>query len=146
MDALTRHKKTEHREDIKPPTIAIKPKKSGLKRMSSSLDTLSSKNKRLKIRKTPNNDWSSGDESEDSLLTSTKIPSKPLIPGSSYSQYRIAKAQLFYLIRENEMLQEEYESSQKKLRRMKTERKVLLNAVMSAELKSEDEADIPEDL
>lgn len=155
MDALARHKKQEHGEETKPSNnnspssstsfTTIKPKKP-LKRASSSADMMSSKNKRLKIRKTLNGaDWSSGDESEDSLLTSTKITpnpsSKPLVPGSSYTQYRIAKAQLLYLIRENEMLQDEYDSTQKKLRRMKTERKVLLDAVMAAELKSEDEGD-----
>lgn len=99
-----------------------------------SLDVLSkmlSKNKRLKYNKSA--DWSSGDETEDELPTATMNNAKPLIPGSDYSQYRLARAQLHYVLRENEMLQDEYEIAQKKLKRMKTERRVLLDAVMAAE-------------
>lgn len=106
------------------------------KRPTTSLDMLS-KNKRLKHNKST--EWSSGDETEDEL--SINMNAKPSIPGSDYSQYRLARAQLHYVLRENEMLQDEYEIAQKKLKRMKTERRVLLDAVMASE-KYNDQDDV----
>ncbi|CEJ02588.1 hypothetical protein RMCBS344292_16588 [Rhizopus microsporus] len=50
---------------------------------------------------------------------------------SDYSQYRLAKVQLNYLLRENEMLQDEYNTTRKKLKRLRTERRVLLEAAMT---------------
>jgi hypothetical protein len=123
-------------------TSTPKARKISNKRPTTSLDMLS-KNKRLKYSKSA--DWSSGDETEDEL-PSTTTNSKPLIPGSDYSQYRLARAQLHYVLRENEMLQDEYEIAQKKLKRMKTERRVLLDAVMTAEkYKYSEEEELIED-
>ncbi|KAI8979641.1 hypothetical protein BDF20DRAFT_835630 [Mycotypha africana] len=68
------------------------------------------------------NKSSSSSSSNNKLLTSKK--------DSEYIQYRLAKAQLAYLLRENSMLQDEYEVVQKKLERLKTERKILLDALI----------------
>lgn len=47
-------------------------------------------------------------------------------------KYKLAKAKLRYILRENEMLTDEWQSTQKKLKRLQTERKVLLEALMEA--------------
>jgi hypothetical protein len=94
-----------------------------------SLDTLS-KYKRTTML----DDWEMSNAVVENKLpeqsTSTK---KELTRGTAYSQYRLAKAQLHYILRENEMLRDEYEITQKKLKRMKTERRVLLDALMTRE-------------
>lgn len=72
---------------------------------------------------------------------STTTSKKDLNRGTAYSQYRLAKAQLAYILRENEMLQDEYEITQKKLKRMKTERRVLLDALMNREMEQQDAAE-----
>lgn len=106
-----------------------------------SLDMLS-KNKRHKMH----DEWGSKQQQQDtklseqsSTLATTTTPSKKdLTRGSAYHQYRLAKAQLAYILRENEMLQDEYEATQKKLKRMKTERRVLLDALMNREMEQQD--------
>lgn len=45
-------------------------------------------------------------------------------------QYKLAKAQLNYILRENEMLVDEWTSTEKKLKRLRTERRVLLDALV----------------
>ncbi|KAI8387513.1 hypothetical protein BD560DRAFT_382746 [Blakeslea trispora] len=142
MDALVRHKKIEHGEGLttieKPTkTSPISPypakKPMGVKRPAL-FDSLSKskKQKHGSIRNSlQTTDWSSGDELDEIQI---KVGSRqPMTPGSDYSQYRLARAQLHYILRENEMLQDEYEMAQKKLKRMKTERKVLLEAAMTVE-------------
>ncbi|KAI8641707.1 hypothetical protein BD408DRAFT_483290 [Parasitella parasitica] len=164
MDALTRHKKAEHGEGvaekpIKPaqtanitplfhpptaastavsnnPTATSKHKRpttnpNNKRAATPSLDTLSKK------RLNTFDDWHPKDGGFQDY-SSSKVPEqtskKDLVRGTAYSQYRLAKAQLSYILRENEMLQEEYETIQKKLKRLKTERRVLLDALMVREL------------
>lgn len=105
-----------------------------------SLDMLS-KNKRHKVH----DEWFSKQQQDiklsdqSSTVATTTTPSKKdLTRGSAYHQYRLAKAQLAYILRENEMLQDEYEVTQKKLKRMKTERRVLLDALMNREMEQQD--------
>lgn len=111
------------------------------------LDTLS----RMAGKKSRSGNYyhSSGDESDDSIVggshytTTTTTPAttavaatqkSSLLSGSAdYNRYRLAKAQLHYILRENEMLQDEYGLAQKKLKRMRTERRVLLHALMAKE-------------
>ena len=85
-------------------------------------------------RTTMLDDWETSNAIVENKLpeqsTSTK---KEPTRGTAYSQYRLAKAQLHYILRENEMLRDEYETTQKKLKRMKTERRVLLDALMTKE-------------
>jgi hypothetical protein len=45
-------------------------------------------------------------------------------------QYKLAKAQLNYILRENEMLCDEWANTEKKLKRLRTERRVLLDALV----------------
>lgn len=107
------------------------------KRMATpSLDMLS-KHKRHKAY----DEW--GSKHPDTKLSEQPASTlkKELNRGTAYSQYRLAKAQLAYILRENEMLQDEYEITQKKLKRMKTERRVLLDALMSREKEQQDVAD-----
>ncbi|OBZ85405.1 INO80 complex subunit 1 [Choanephora cucurbitarum] len=147
MDALVRHKKMEHGEGMtmektaKASPLSPYPAKKPIStKRSALLENLPNKFKKPKyanIRRWPTSslhtttDWSSGDEMDEPQI---KMSSRqPITPGSDYSQYRLAKAQLHYILRENEMLQDEYEMAQKKLKRMKTERKVLLEAAMNVE-------------
>jgi hypothetical protein len=100
-----------------------------------SLDILSKKRPR-NGKKSRSGFYSSGEESDDSLpvVMERGTTQKSLLSGSvDYNQYRLAKAQLHYILRENEMLQDEFDMAQKKLKRMRTERRVLLDAVMATE-------------
>ncbi|KAI7859968.1 hypothetical protein BDC45DRAFT_495399 [Circinella umbellata] len=45
-------------------------------------------------------------------------------------KYKLAKAKLRYILRENELLNDEWATTQKKLKRLQTERKVLLEVLM----------------
>ncbi|CEP19033.1 hypothetical protein [Parasitella parasitica] len=182
MDALTRHKKTEHGETItekpiKPaaaaaaaaaathtttispllslstvasaavssPTATSKQKRPNTNQNNKrpatpSLDTLSRK------RMTTFDDWHPKNGGlQDHNSNSSKVPEqtskKDLARGSPYSQYRLAKAQLAYILRENEMLQDEYQIVQRKLKRLKTERRVLLDALMARELRKREAHD-----
>ncbi|KAI8090399.1 hypothetical protein BDF21DRAFT_333176 [Thamnidium elegans] len=151
MDALVRHKKAEHGESLdKQPTnsyithipnLSPKPRKPTKK---TSLDMLS-KNKRMRNRMDYTTSSSGGEEEEgeEEEIDETGIivaPSQTLLSGSPvYTQYRLAKAQLSYILRENEMLQDELEMAQKKLKRMKTERRVLLDAVMATETQQDED-------
>jgi hypothetical protein len=49
---------------------------------------------------------------------------------SIMEQYKLAKAQLQYILRENEMLCDEWTNTEKKLKRLKTERRILLDALV----------------
>ncbi|KAI9301314.1 hypothetical protein BJ944DRAFT_252422 [Cunninghamella echinulata] len=62
-------------------------------------------------------------------------------PPSNLSQnkYKVTKAKLQYILRENEMLNDEWTSLQKKLKRLQTERRVLLDVLMSTEDPQDDE-------
>ncbi|KAI7903681.1 uncharacterized protein BX663DRAFT_507286 [Cokeromyces recurvatus] len=145
MDALARHKKAEHGENLSSPS---KTKHHSLSPLLNPTNKRSSPNKKLtlspsiskiKIITSENMELSSdNNDSDDSFQVTLESRSTKIVPGSDYAKYRLAKAQLRYLLRENEMLQDEYESTQKKLKRMKTERRVLLDALMAAE-KQEDE-------
>ncbi|KAL1926998.1 hypothetical protein VTP01DRAFT_5328 [Rhizomucor pusillus] len=59
-------------------------------------------------------------------------PSTPEHEPVTMEKYKLAKAKLRYILRENEMLTDEWQSTQKKLKRLQTERKVLLEALMEA--------------
>lgn len=48
-------------------------------------------------------------------------------------KYKLMKAKLRYQLRENELLSEEFASTQKKLKRLQTERKVLLEVLMAGQ-------------
>jgi superoxide dismutase len=51
-------------------------------------------------------------------------------PISIQVQYKIAKQKLKYILRENEMLCDEWTTTEKKLKRLRTERRVLLDALV----------------
>ncbi|KAK4521337.1 uncharacterized protein ATC70_011952 [Mucor velutinosus] len=53
-------------------------------------------------------------------------------------KYKLAKAQLQYISRENEMLCDEWASTEKILKKLKTERKVLLDALVKKRYRDED--------
>ncbi|KAI8369284.1 uncharacterized protein BYT42DRAFT_583796 [Radiomyces spectabilis] len=60
-------------------------------------------------------------------------------------KYKLAKAKLRYILREHEMLSDELTSAQRKLKRLQTERKILLEALVSAEHSTEDHDDMDEE-
>ncbi|KAI9247326.1 hypothetical protein BY458DRAFT_527354 [Sporodiniella umbellata] len=124
MDALTRHKKAEHGEDTIPPQQ--------IKRVHHKKSILEPKAKRARMVEKYNNQTShSSDESLEEPETDLAAAKHALHTSSlDYSQYRIAKAQLNYLLRENDMLQEEYDMALKKVKRLKTEREILLESAM----------------
>lgn len=132
MDALVRHKKAEHGEILdkpQPTTIHTHHITKARKLKKTSLDMLS-KPKRIH-REFPG---SSGEETDEDSLGVELKPTQTLLSKSpDYTQYRLAKAQLSYILRENEMLQDEFDIAQKKLKRMRTERRVLLDAVMASQ-------------
>ncbi|CAO3596592.1 unnamed protein product [Absidia cylindrospora] len=83
--------------------------------------------------------------------SSTSALSSPSASLSPQNKYKIAKAKLQYILRENEMLSDEWTAIQRRLTRLQTERRVLLDALMSAEddqdgdLLSTDDEDDPLD-
>lgn len=163
MDALVRHKKAEHGETLEKstppyvshitPNLSPKPRKNNTTATNTttttttttkktSLDMLS-KNKRMRNRMDFHTSSSGEESDDDASAIELKPPTQSLLSGSPvYTQYRLAKAQLSYILRENEMLQDELELAQKKLKRMKTERRVLLDAVMATETQDEDEYEL----
>lgn len=58
---------------------------------------------------------------------------------SFYDKYRLAKAKLSYITQENEMLTDECNELEKKMRRLRTERKILLDVLYRAEMGNEDD-------
>ncbi|KAI8970849.1 hypothetical protein BDB01DRAFT_813518 [Pilobolus umbonatus] len=152
MDALVRHKKAEHGEETvekpnKHPAVS-RPRKILSKKIP--IENLN------KARRKRPNEMSNKEDmdipttgyyyEDDSGNSSDELEIMPepkdnttsdklnATPGSTdYIQYRLVKAQLHYILRENEMLRDELDIAQKKLKRMRTERMVLLEAVMNAE-------------
>lgn len=57
---------------------------------------------------------------------------------SMSDKYKLAKAQLQYIARENEMLCDEWASTEKTLKKLKTERKVLLDALVKKRYRDEE--------
>ncbi|CEG68880.1 hypothetical protein RMATCC62417_05051 [Rhizopus microsporus] len=135
MDALARHKKSDHGEESAGSPLRISMKRSNKR----SLSEPKSKRPRLKIGSISSDNDDSEDMDNDDMTepidlaaVESKISNKLLLDTTSdYSQYRLAKVQLNYLLRENEMLQDEYNTTRKKLKRLRTERRVLLEAAMT---------------
>lgn len=135
MDALARHKKSDHGEESTGSPLRISMKRSNKR----SLSEPKSKRPRLKIGSISSDNDDSEDMDNDDMTepidlaaVESKISNKLLLDTTSdYSQYRLAKVQLNYLLRENEMLQDEYNTTRKKLKRLRTERRVLLEAAMT---------------
>ena len=72
-----------------------------------------------------------------------KLPPKPnnnnKKPPTIIDQYKLAKAQLQYILRENEMLCDEWSTTEAKLKKLQTERRVLLDALVKRGYNNEDE-------
>ncbi|SAM05772.1 hypothetical protein [Absidia glauca] len=169
MDALTRHKKTEHGLDTQTETIKRlapsqesksliarhhKPKLgneettpigfSNKKRKLAREEDHSDKHKRGKLDSGKRPTTAASGESEDfdpydyAIHTQRdRQPSSSSISTSSgllpQNKYKIAKAKLKYILRENEMLNDEWTSIQRRLGRLQTERRVLLDVLVTAE-------------
>lgn len=131
MDALTRHKRTEHGEDSIPQPALTMKRTTNKKTPSEPKPKKARISGKYPIASLCPDDNSNEEEERENLVTVENTSNKLLLNVTSdYSQYRIAKAQLNYLLRENEMLQEEYDIAQKKIKRLKTEREVLLESAM----------------
>lgn len=168
MDALTRHKKTEHGLDTQTETIKRlapiqepkslvarhhKPKLgnedmtpigfSNKKRKLAREEDHSDKHKRGKLDSGKPLTAAASGESEDfepyddaihtqrdRQPSSSSISTSGLLP---QNKYKIAKAKLKYILRENEMLNDEWASIQRRLSRLQTERRVLLDVLVTAE-------------
>lgn len=109
LDALTRHRRAEHNEEIAYPSSSSSSSPVKRKRDKSSNPTASTLN-----------ELSDGSDMEQSDL-------------DYQYEYKLAKAKLRYSLRERELLHEEWESTHRSLQRLQTERRVLLSALMTAE-------------
>ncbi|KAI9008808.1 hypothetical protein CLU79DRAFT_849425 [Phycomyces nitens] len=120
QDALVRHRKAEHGEEhldgatsgpaAKSGSTHKKPLNSQLKASKGLEDDAAPK----KRRQTP-----------EELGPNEDLP--------SLNDYTLAKAKLQYIVRENEMLNDEWVIARKKLKRLETERRVLLDVLMAAD-------------
>jgi hypothetical protein len=145
MDAMLKHKKSEH-DDPRTSPVARVPSarggKQGRKVVSLPVkhqrteETHETKSKRKKIN--------------DDRTLSTHRPNtapRPLSDDEAEStlsfqdKYRLAKAKLSYITQENEMLTDECNDLEKKLRRLRTERRILLDVLYRAEMGGDDDED-----
>ncbi|KAI8340804.1 hypothetical protein BC941DRAFT_467972 [Chlamydoabsidia padenii] len=150
LDALTRHKKAEHGMDMDTmkkivPAVPTTPFPRDRKPKAISEETSSQKmtiggfgQKRKMAREEDHQDkhkrgkvdnggkrHTSESEDVDPYDLHTRL--------SPQNKYKIAKAKLKYILRENEMLTDEWTTIQRRLGRLQTERRVLLDALMTAE-------------
>ncbi|GAB5591691.1 hypothetical protein Unana1_06591 [Umbelopsis nana] len=146
MDAMLKHKKAEH-DDVKPEPLmrfassrlmakgTRKPVASPTKhqRTEENHET-KSKRKKTQDDRTPSTGSQRpataqrgySDEDADTAL-------------SFQDKYRLAKAKLSYITQENEMLTDECNEIEKKLRRLRTERRILLDVLYRTEMGHEDD-------
>ncbi|KAJ8656621.1 hypothetical protein O0I10_007698 [Lichtheimia ornata] len=117
LDALTRHRRAEHNEEIAYPS-------------SSTAPSASSPLKRKR------------DKASNPVAATTAAPASTELSDASdmeqsdmdyQHEYKLAKAKLRYSLRERELLHEELETTHRSLQRLQTERRVLLSALMTAE-------------
>lgn len=132
MEGLDRHAKIEHEQIEKKVPASIKKKRKLQELQQRYNDQLSD---------------DSDDLQELPLLLerdvvipriTTKI-NKSVKKDSMMDQYKLAKAQLNYILRENEMLCDEWATTEKKLKRLRTERRVLLDALVKRGYNNEEE-------
>ncbi|KAI9322212.1 hypothetical protein BX666DRAFT_1849314 [Dichotomocladium elegans] len=141
QDALVRHRKAEHEEGGGGDTLSTSAKGAAAaqqdlkplhhRKLESKQSTMSKRRRVLPphqyqqqqplqpIRRGSLSDEDTGSSS----LTQTE-------------KYKLTKAKLRYILRENEILNDEWVSMQKKLKKLQTERKVLLEVLMSNSNKS----------
>ncbi|KAL0074153.1 C2H2-type zinc finger transcription factor [Phycomyces blakesleeanus] len=74
--------------------------------------------------------YEGSDESQEEVLTHRTSVESTTIP---LAKYKLAKAKLQCILRENELLGDEWTAVKRKLRRLRTERRVLLDALMAGE-------------
>jgi len=112
---MLKHRKTEHEqpEEGKEATPKTKEKSAMAKRKASN-----SKKERRPI-----------DMSEAANLEGTEDFAR---------RYKVIKTKLSHILRENEVLNEEYLEATKKLKRLRTERRVLLDVLVAAETGSQE--------
>lgn len=133
MEGLDRHAKIEHEQIEKKVPASIK------------------KKRKLQELQQRYNDQLSDDSDDlqdlplllerEVVIPRTTIAkvNKPVKKDSVMDQYKLAKAQLNYILRENEMLCDEWASTEKKLKRLRTERRVLLDALVKRGYNNEEE-------
>ncbi|KAI9261959.1 hypothetical protein EDC94DRAFT_609362 [Helicostylum pulchrum] len=125
MEGLEKHGKLEHEQIEKKVPSSIKKKR-----------------KLAELQQRYNDQLS--DESDDLPelplerdIVLPKLKSNHIKKDSIMEQYKLAKAQLNYILRENEMLCDEWALTEKKLKRLKTERRVLLDALVKRNYEEE---------
>jgi hypothetical protein len=138
MDAMLKHKKSEHDEPRSTPVARVPSARGGKqsrKVVSSPVkhqrteETNETKSKRKKIN----------DDRTISALRPGAVP-RPFSDDETEStlsfqdKYRLAKAKLSYITQENEMLTDECNDLEKKLKRLRTERRILLDVLYRAEM------------
>ncbi|KAG2183530.1 hypothetical protein INT43_006536 [Umbelopsis isabellina] len=121
-DAMLKHRKTEHEKEEGQDETQKKEKSTKRKAMSSQANQ-----ERRPI-----------DMSSASMVESNE---------NFTQRYKVVKTKLSHILRENEMLNEEYLQATKKLKRLRTERRVLLDVLVAAEKgsqeKKHDQVDAP---
>lgn len=130
MEGLDRHAKLDHEQIEKKVPASIK------------------KKRKLQELQQRYNDQLSDDSDdlqdlplllEREVIQPRVINTKKVKKDSMMDQYKLAKAQLNYILRENEMLCDEWATTEKKLKRLRTERRVLLDALVKRGYNNEDE-------
>ncbi|CAM0135378.1 unnamed protein product [Umbelopsis sp. WA50703] len=141
MDALLKHRKSEHdepRSQAAMRTASSRVGKASRKAIGSPMkhqrteENHETKTKRKKIH----DDRLSSSTASQRLAMGSRALSDDEAEGplSFHDKYRLAKAKLSYITQENEMLNDEYSEIEKKLRRLRTERRVLLDVLYRAEM------------
>lgn len=144
MDAMLKHKKGEHDEPKSEPAARMQSSRGG----KQSRKTLASPMKHMRMEESHETKSKRKKIHDDRTLSTgshrTAIASRGLSedetesPMSFQDKYRLAKAKLSYITQENEMLNDEYNELEKKLRRLRTERTILLDVLYRAEVGEED--------
>ncbi|KAI9032589.1 hypothetical protein CLU79DRAFT_727047 [Phycomyces nitens] len=119
-DALARHRRLDHDDDY----------------------TATNKHGQFESRKRKKTKdiYEGSDESQEEGQSSRENMEPAMIP---LAKYKLAKAKLQCILRENELLGDEWTAVKRKLRRLRTERRVLLDALMAGE--PEDDQSIMQD-
>lgn len=117
-DAMLKHRKSEHEQPKKEEASPIPKEKTAMAKRKAS---------NLKLDKRPI------DLSEASNIEATE---------DFALRYKVVKTKLSHILRENEMLNEEYLQATKKLKRLRTERRVLLDVLVAAEKDSQEKKSV----
>ncbi|KAI8061709.1 hypothetical protein BC940DRAFT_279440 [Gongronella butleri] len=142
-DALSRHMKNDHYVEPEAPTLGGRDNEA--KKRKTARDDDHGKHKRHKVEHGSDVDELDELDDEPSPVANARKQDSPLDKKNPHVKYKFAKAKLQYILRENEMLTEEWNTVQQRLKRLQTERRVLLDVLMTAEDDQDDQLSLDDD-